>query len=318
MEANKARQATRKTIIEDVDVHHLRRGEPFFSQKFAPNGVEVPDEVWQIFVTVRTGLQPIKTTTLYAFSKAELESHLANNLVGSEITDWLGSKENKQHIFSQLIKAQSPFGVVAGDAESPLAFDVLGDAGITEGRFGSISREVCEYLGNERLSELKDAFDENWDVAAAFEYCWINLPHSSPAFVAAAYQYHFYITGNDFAAGYFWKDLEVLVHGVEETAQQSLDTRKRAGQLGSKKSVEARAKRRIDLFDKIEAIAFRNPDIVKLGIMTVANFAVSACSEENPSLWGQGKGQVSEYLGEIRRGEAGAEMQARYKSLFDS
>jgi hypothetical protein len=37
---------------------------------------------------------------------------------------------------------------------------------------------------------------------------------------------------------------------------------------------------------------------------------------DDPALWSQGAGQVEEYLGEIRRGEAGEQMLARYLAMF--
>ena len=66
----------------------------------------------------------------------------------------------------------------------------------------------------------------------------------------------------------------------------------------------------------MEMVARRNPDVVKLGPSAVATLALSESEVAEPALWTQGKGQVDEYLGEIRRGEAGQEMRDRFLTLF--
>lgn len=91
--------------------------------------------------------------------------------------------------------------------------------------------------------------------------------------------------------------------------------RKRAKRGGARSS-EARSERRAALLQAIEEIATRNPDIVKLGHRAVLPLALDASTNSRPDLWAQGRGQAEEYLGEIRRGEAGADMQRRYKALF--
>ena len=48
----------------------------------------------------------------------------------------------------------------------------------------------------------------------------------------------------------------------------------------------------------------------------VANLAAEDAAKDAPSVWAQGRGQVDEYLGEVRRGEAGEELQARYQRIF--
>lgn len=316
---NKLRQATRKTIIEDVRILHIRRGEPFFPPDIylEENEHGEAEEAWQIFTTTRDGMKPAKTKLFYVFSEEEANVYHAKYPIGSELSEQLLSKQTSRHLIRQIMSAPSlGFGVASGDSEEPLAFDVLGDAGIYQERYGPLSKEVIENIGHERVAELKETFGENWNIAAAFEYCWVELPHSSPAFVAASYQYHYYITEDDFSAGYHWRDLEVLVDEVEETARKAIETRKRAGKTGSKKSMQAREARRDGLMEALEVVAKRNPDLMKLGEVSVAKLAMSEAVEAAPTLWRQGQGQVREYLGEIRRGEAGEAMKARYLALF--
>lgn len=316
---NELRRPTRKTIIEGLHIRHVRRGDPFFppDKLLKLLGEEQATEAWEIFTTTRTGLQPEKTNLQFVFSQHAADEIQANYTVGSEILSEFREIEQRYIDFvRENMNSDLLFGVCAGDGESPLALDILGDAEIHRERYGPISREVAEFIGKQRISELQEEFGENWQVAAAFEFCWLNLPHSSPAFVAASYRYHHYITGDDFSAGYHWRDLEIMVHRVEAEALKIIETRKRAGKSGSAKSSMARERRRINLFKKMETVAARSPDIVKLGADAIAKVALQECIEEDSALWRQGSGQVAEYLGEIRRGEAGSNMQERYQTLF--
>jgi hypothetical protein len=310
------RKATRKTIIENVKITHVKRGDPFFPPDIAIEGNETASEVWAIYTTYRTGLQPSKSFLGFAFSEDEANAFRERHRVGSEIPEPQCSGQEEIDAIRAIMKSGSLLGVSAGDRESPLAFKVLGDSGIYQGRFRALSSEVIEFLGEQRVSEIKKLYGENWQIAAAFEYCWLNLPHSSPAFVAASYQYHYYITEDDFSAGYNWRDLEIMVHRVEAEALKAIETRKKAGKSGSEKSAKARETRRAALMVAFEDVAGRNPDLLKLGVAPLAKLALEKAVETDPSLWRQGKGQVMEYAGEIRRGEAGEYLKARFEALF--
>ncbi|KAE9625932.1 hypothetical protein [Parasedimentitalea maritima] len=256
---------------------HVTRGKTFFPLDWLLEESENEDaeEAWQIFTTTRDGMKPAKTQLTYVFSEEEANAYHAKYPIGSEPTEQPLSKQTSRHFLRRVMTAPSlGFGVASGDSEEPLAFDVLGDAGIYQERYGPLSKEVIENLGPERVAELIETYGENWNIAAAFEYCWVELPHSSPAFVAASYQYHYCITEDDFSAGYYWRDLEVLIDEVEETAAKAIETRKRAGASGSKKSTQARETRRNSLMDALEVVAKRNPDLMKLGGMSVAQLAL--------------------------------------------
>lgn len=318
MDRNEARRATRTTVIENVDVQYIKQGEPFFPPAHLLHGHEDAPEVWKVFLSTRTGLQPPSVSILFFIDQAELDTFLQNNKIGQELAGNIGMERFNQEFVQKFVSPDTEFGISAGDQENPLAFEVLGDAGIYTHRYGTLSEEVEESLGNDRLNELKASFGDNWTVAAVFEYCFTHLPHSSPAFVAASYQFHHYITEDDFSAGYHWRDLEVLVYGVEQTAQKSIDRSKKAGLSGSKKSADARNLRRASIIDAMEKVCHRNPDIANLGEAPLTELALREAIHTNASLWSQGKGQVQEYLGEIRRGEAGTDLQVRYVALFGS
>jgi hypothetical protein len=322
LDKSEARRATRNTVIEKIKVDHSKRGEFGFPPAHLIQGNEEASEAWRVFITTRAGLQPPSVSIMHFTDKGELDSFLSDHLEGQELEDREKTKDFdkwQKDCARILISPNSlMLGLAIGDAEQSLASDVLGDAGIYACRYGPLSKEVKESLGPERIDELETSFGENWTIAAAFEYCWLHLPHSSPAFVAAAHRFHYYISNDDLSAGYYWRDLEVLVHGVEQTAKKAIDRSKKAGQSGSKKSTQARNLRRISFMSALEEVLQRNPDIAKLGEVPIAQLALSEAIRRDTALWSQGQGQVREYLGEIRRGEAGADLKKRYVALFGS
>ena len=310
-------QATRKTIITGFTISQKKAGDPLYPM-VAFQEMDGKD-VWTMFIRMRSGLLPERTVMHHFYSQDEVDAFVARHPVGSELNPdvkWIGSEQRRQvMVRGQIDHKMAPGAGDAGDEESPLAFQVLDEAGLTSWR-GGVSKQVVDFLGRQRVGSLKNRFGENWKVAAVYEYCALNLPNSSPAYIAALYQFHYYITMNDFAAGYLWRDLETIVHGVETAALQSLEMRKKAGVAGSEKSALARETRRSALMDEMEALTARNPDFAKLGVETVAKLALGTCTDKAPALWKQGRGQVAEYIGEIRRGEAGQEMKARYEKIF--
>lgn len=305
--------AVRKTVVIGVSISHTKPGDPMHPLA----AFEDPSkEAWSVFVRTRTGLLP-ETSCVYLFqTEADANAFLKEHPVGSEI-DIIRHEVDLRQISvvrGSIDRRIAPRGS-GGDGDSPLAFDVLDQAGLSSYTIG-VSKLVLDAIGPKRTEDLKSQFGENWTIAAVYEYCCLNLPSSSPAYVAALYQFHYYITMDDFAAGYFWRDLETLVHGVESAALHSLEMRKKAGIAGSEKSAQARDTRRSDLMRAMEKVAKNNPDICELGPETVAKLAIKICADESPALWKQGRGQVSEYIGEIRRGEAGGDLKARFEAMF--
>lgn len=316
----KATDAVRSTVVTSVRVSHVKSTDPFFPRQALERNAT---EVWQVFLRTRSGMLP-ERTTIHVFSLESAANDFASShAVGTEVfrERWPGMERHRQHHIRAALDAGLPgMGALtgtsnAGDEESPLAIDTLRDAGVL-GPGYQISQRVLDFLGRQRVGHLKQRFGENWSAAAEFEFCCLTLPQSSPAYIAAAYRFHWYITHDEFSAGYLWRDLECLVHGVETAAIKSVEMRQKAGAGGRAKSIAARAQRRFSLMAAIEATALRNPDIAQLGPSAAVALALPSCIEQQPTLWAQGRGQTEEYLGEIRRGEAGEEMQARYFAVF--
>lgn len=123
-----------------------------------------------------------------------------------------------------------------------------------------------------------------------------------------------YAVGRNFSEYAGKAQIEALaLLGIEAKA-----TKKKRELAAGEKSRKLREERRAALFEKMELIAARSPDVVKFGADAVAKLALDECIQDNAAIWSQGRGQVSEYLGEIRRCEAGQDIQKRYQPLFGS
>ncbi|RWR31515.1 hypothetical protein D2T29_10815 [Sinirhodobacter populi] len=310
---------TRKTIVKEIFVIHRKPDDGLFPAWMFKDGT--PQDVWDVLLTVQSGLLPRRSEITTFLSEDEANAYVNKHPVGSEIDTSLRAAIKFTDAMREKVYALMDAGRLgqphnAGDMESPLAFDVLKEAGLIQGYNDGPDIKVLTSIGKHRLGVLKNKYGDNWTVAAVFEYCIFNLPESSPAYVAAAYQYHYYITEDDFAAGYWWRDLECLVFGVESTAIIARDMRTKASKAAGEKSSIARCERRIALLSAMESVAERNPDVLPLGAKAIAGLGLARCVEESPSLWTQGQGQVDEYLGEIRRGEAGEDLKARFFAMF--
>lgn len=111
--------------------------------------------------------------------------------------------------------------------------------------------------------------------------------------------------------------LKLEIEDAAVAGMNRLSAAKKAGESGGKASQSARQSRIEALIDKMSFLAEDSPNLI--AFMTdeqLADAAMKAASDEDPDLWRQGKGQTQEYLGEIRRGDAGTEMQTRYRKIF--
>lgn len=97
--------------------------------------------------------------------------------------------------------------------------------------------------------------------------------------------------------------------------EHEANARKRLRASGEASS-KMRAARMESLLDHMETLAKENPALARLGPDALASLATEDASASDPHLWSQGRGQVSEYLGCIRRGEAGAQARKRYAAIF--
>jgi hypothetical protein len=311
---------SRKHIVTGLRISHEKRDKMLHPDWMFGEGDD-PSEVWLVWLTLRKGLLPERTSFLIFSLEDEAIAYANQYPVGAIISEGIsGLSANfpkiREMVESLLDAKMDPNSANGGDEDSPLALDVLLESGVLKGTYKGLSEMVLDFVGEDRLARIKTIHLENWEIAAAFEYCLLNFSSSSPAYLAAAYRFNRYIAEDDFAAGYYWRDLEVVYHGVEAEAAKAIDMRRKAGEKGREASAKARKKRIVSLLEAMESIASRNPDFAKLGPKSLAILGLDAATQGQPKLWATGSGQVEEYLGEMRRGEAGEAISSRYLALF--
>lgn len=312
------KNAARKTIVEHAQIVHSSPGDLHYPD-FMFNEDEEKKDVWQVWTTTSTGFMDSGGSIFIFDSEEAAREALEIYPVGSEIKDTYADKGVQNFLKSSklfLIDLKYEHVSVPEDVEPSLPLQVLEKAGVLVKYDDTLSQEVFDFFDKDVINTLKRRFGEDWEVAAALEYCLQTLPASSPARVAAEARYFYYLTDNDLVAGYKLRDLEFLVAGVEAEAYRSIERGKKAGASGSKASSKGRENRRGALLDAMVDVATNNPDVAKHSESFLVKLGLEKAREENPSLWRQGQGQVMEYAGEIRRGEAGEEAQERYLTLF--
>lgn len=308
--------ANRKLVVKSIT--SWPENEDPLSVAQVGSGVEQYSALgWKVLVRIQEGMKPESGVLLDFDTESEAEAFVDAHPVGSELhgRNWNGVKFDGKK-FIQAVVDSGGAHIRVGDKDLGLPWAVLKEAGIigADG-FGSAGK-VLDFLGDQRVSELKSRFGENWEAAAEFEYCYQETSHSSAVYLAAACRFHYFVSGDDFSAGYLLRDLEVVVYGIEAEATKSITRKKRAGEAGSKTSTKAKQARMEALLAALEDLASSNKDFVKFSESAILGVAFSKCEAMNPGLWRQGKGKLSEYLGEIRRGDAGEELKGRYISIF--
>ncbi len=311
-------KAGRKTIVTSVSFSCIKRDDPLFPRYISENLREL-SEVWEVWVGTRSGLLPERCSRRIFRTEKDAMAAVERHPVGFEFPDLVISHSGLDEWSTDYILEASTLGfdATAGDPDLQLAWEVLKGSGLRDEIGMSTSQHVSEFFGIDRVKNLKKKFGEDWGAVAEFEYCWLNLPHSSPTYIAAACQFNSFVMHDDFSAGYLLRDLEVLVHGIEAEATKAIEMRINAGKKGSETSARARKQRVEALMASLETVAERNPDIAAmLGPKSLLAIAIPEAAAANQSLWTQGQGQGEEYLGEIRRGEAGEGLKSRYLRIF--
>lgn len=124
--------------------------------------------------------------------------------------------------------------------------------------------------------------------------------------------------GKIFSAGEAFVELRLKIEAEEaiRLGRARAEVNARAGRGGGTKSSKSREQRRSGLLSAMEKLAKENPAFLQLPPENIARVARNYAAEADKKTWAQGRNQFLEYLGEIRRGEAGEEAKARYESLF--
>ena len=248
----------RQTIVLNIKMYPNDPTSPLsFSKTAKKMGIET-EVFWIVWRVIRHGSLPEDTDFRFFENKQEAQEYLDANPIGTILRDPRNIAEffkarQPDNVVEQIFdKPNSPINFLrAGDEDGSLAWQVLNDAGLNDGY--SVSQKILDFLGANRVEKIKSVHGENWKVAAEMEFCFQTLSSSSSAYVAAQRQYNYYVTQDDFAAGYLQRDLEMLVHGVERAAQRANEYSERQSARAAKggEAVAQKAELRRTTFFKL-------------------------------------------------------------------
>ncbi len=142
------------------------------------------------------------------------------------------------------------------------------------------------------------------------------MARDAAAYLAESFSHAAFDLG--YQTGRLYSEFQVK-DGIEEHALAGMhfeDIKARRAQGGGKTSSGKRLERMTALLAFMEKLAAGSPALLRTGPLQVAQLACQDAVAADPALWSQGAGQVEEYLGQIRRGEAGDDLKARYFALF--
>jgi len=112
--------------------------------------------------------------------------------------------------------------------------------------------------------------------------------------------------------------VKLELEGHIQKGKRAEQTERKRARKGGEKSAAIRKDRVTSLLEEMEVLVSQNKALSRFSPIQVAEVACENAMTNHPKLWRQGSGQVEEYLGEIRRGDAGAEFQTRYEAMFPS
>ncbi len=136
-----------------------------------------------------------------------------------------------------------------------VCYRALSEAGVINEWDYETAPRVLEWLGDEHIAWMKEKFGENWSVVAEFEYCLNHFPDSSLASLAAHLFLFQFVTYDDFAAGYYTKEIQSIAGGTEEAAILAKKTQENAGKAGARASRQRRLKNLELLMQEIEQLS---------------------------------------------------------------
>lgn len=193
------------------------------------------------------------------------------------------------------------------------AYQILFDFNISSKIALATSRNTIKIISIDRAKKLKGVHGELWPAAANYEYCLQTFDPSHPAFIASECLFHFHITDEQYWVGYKLRDLEIILSQVEHELFKDRARKRTAGKGGADHKKGQRLERIVDLVGRMETLFMDNP--MARG-MTPEELADHALRNVDIPLWSEGRGQISNYLSEVRSGSHGEDLKNRYFALF--
>lgn len=315
MSENRYTENLRATTVEKTSIYSTMPGDAFHpSEHLYPTpelSVEqAKGEVWHVHVTFKTGFDQ-RQSSVFLFGKlADAQEMMKKYPIGKKLD---AAVKKYPWSFQEIFDGgtSNPLGFFgAGDEDMFLCYEVISGAGFKVSGSGT-TPEVEAWHGGDKLDWFKKTFGENWAMAADLEYCLNQFSTSSMVVVACKALFNYFVQHDNYSAGYFVRELEMMHGGAEQMAADAIKLRESAGRGGSRASRAAKGKRLNQFMFEIEALGDLFPRISEKAILDQA--FINAIEAE-PNVWKQGRGQQEQYETELR---SDAEFRDRYFRIFN-
>ncbi|WP_171171343.1 hypothetical protein [Ruegeria sp. HKCCA0370] len=217
------------------------------------------DTIWEVSVTSRTGLDKEQTGLSYFPTEDAAREYLKAMPIGLTYGEHYGYPKRLKDLFGSV---DDPCRIMTAmfrrcddDDVHSVCYRALSEAGVIDKGDYKTSSRVLEWLGDEHIAWMKEKFGENWSAVARFEYCLNHFPDSSLASLAAHLFLFQFVTYDDFAAGYYTKEIQSIAGGTEEAAILAKETRVKAGKAGARSSRHRRLQNLELLMQQIEQLS---------------------------------------------------------------
>ncbi len=269
-------------------------------------------ELWTVWIHIKVGMDRGTAAVRVFENEGEADAFCNKYTVGmvldSEESPW---PINFEEVFENGFDQNNLLFSAGGDPNFGLIYDCLSFADVINERTYLISDEVLKWAGQQRIDWAKEAQPENWECLIELEYCTYHFPRSSLAFLAAQFQFNYYVLQDDYSAGYLMREIEVILGGAETVAEVAINARKSAGDAGRKASQSAKRNRLFMFLAEIEKLG----DLVgRVSEKAILDQAFQNAIEQDQSLWRQGRGQQAEYETLLR---SEPEYRVKYYQVFD-
>lgn len=225
------------------------------------NQLEDGEAVWAVWTTTRTGLDREGISCVYYETEKEAEDAVRQMPEGSIYGNEVGFSMRIKEFHERLLTAYSARKMLSTrflmrdeEAVHFTCYEALSKAGVKSEKTFETSQRVLNWLGAEHVRWMKAEFGENWSCVGELDYCINHYPDSSLATLAAKLFVAHFVTYDDFAAGYYTKEIEAIAGGTERAAIGSTELRKNAGKGGAKASRERKLANLELLMQEIEKL----------------------------------------------------------------
>ena len=299
----------RETIVVSAEIHQGLKCPSGLPIRRVNDGTEARKGDWLVAISSKTGMDNISTSLFACESKAEAEKVLKAHPIGENLEDM---EKIKFLLENEISGEQIHFFISDGESFHGVCYEVLFDSGVITKGYNT-AKIVFDDFSIAEKDAYKSRYGDNWEVALWAAYVLSRYHSTSLAGYAVRIFFCHYILGDDYLAGYLWREMEMVLSESETVALQEAARKRKSSWMSGKASHDNKMKRIEALLSEMERIALNNPDTHIYGDVMLAQAAMKKAIEANPELWSQGQQQHKNYLSEMR---TNPDLRPRYLKMF--